>query len=220
MSKSSEDVTGGGPVTVNELVRKRGGQLVTTDCAGTLKIPDEVVLTHGVLPGRCFEADDWQAVLAAVDRQLCRECVLRILHRRAHSQIELSRKLYQRRYGRKLVAETLDWATEQGLLNDRLFCELFLDEKRQNGEWGPYRIRQELLRRGIDRELIDAAVDASPDYDETEQVMTLARKKWARLTGREEASPTLKQKLYRYLASRGFSFSLIQKALESLEQED
>ena len=49
---------------------------------------------------------------------------------------------------------------DQGYLDDARYARLFAEDKRALEGWGSERIRGTLALRGIDRELIDAAVQA------------------------------------------------------------
>lgn len=48
---------------------------------------------------------------------------------------------------------------ETRALDDARYARLFAEDKRRLEAWGSSRIRSELVRRGIQRELIDAALD-------------------------------------------------------------
>jgi regulatory protein len=68
---------------------------------------------------------------------------------------------------------------EQGYLDDARFARLFAADKRTLEGWGSDRIRRTLAGRGIDRDLIDAALAAggAPDA-ERERALELLRRRF------------------------------------------
>jgi regulatory protein len=58
------------------------------------------------------------------------------------------------------LAETaIQTLSGQGLLDDTRFAQLFVTDKRALEQWGSERIRRGLLSRGVDRHLVEAALD-------------------------------------------------------------
>lgn len=58
------------------------------------------------------------------------------------------------------VEDAIATLRDQGYLDDARYARLFAEDKRALEGWGSERIRGTLALRGIDRELIDAAVQA------------------------------------------------------------
>jgi regulatory protein len=60
---------------------------------------------------------------------------------------------------------------DQDYLDDARFARLFAQDKRALEQWGSDRIRLTLNARGIDRELIDAALPAGRELDSAVAVL-------------------------------------------------
>jgi len=76
----------------------------------------------------------------------------------------------------------------------------------------------DLFRKGIKREIIESAT--TKHNDETtyiESARVLAEKKLKRLKIKSNDSFKIKQKLYQFLAGRGYTSEIISKTLDSLE---
>ena len=68
---------------------------------------------------------------------------------------------------------------ELGYLDDARYARLFVEDKRALEQWGSDRIRRSLTERGIDRELIEAALAAAdPDGDELGRALALLRQRF------------------------------------------
>ena len=83
---------------------------------------------------------------------------LRLLGRRAHSRLELSRKLGRRGYPETEVRTALNRLTELGYLDDRAFAEGHV--RRRKGGLGPLALSAELFARGVDRGVAAGALAA------------------------------------------------------------
>ena len=82
---------------------------------------------------------------------------------RALSAKMLRDKLLAKGHDEEAADYALAWLTERSLLNDMLFAESVVRGYTRKG-YGAARIRQELTRRGIDRDTAEAAMQTfSPD---------------------------------------------------------
>ncbi len=84
------------------------------------------------------------------------EAGIRLLARRAHSRMELRRKLGRRGYDEAEVDAVVRRLTESGYLDDSAFAAGHV--RRRSPSRGPLALAAELAARGIDRRLSDAAV--------------------------------------------------------------
>lgn len=91
-----------------------------------------------------------------------RDLAMRLLTARSLSRAELERKLTQRGVTAEERESTLVWLEELGLLNDEEYAGQLVRSYSAKG-WGYYKIRQELLRRGVPRGLWDRALEELPD---------------------------------------------------------
>ena len=106
-----------------------------------------------------------------------REGAVRLLARREHSAEELAAKLIRRGWPEALVWEVVGALADAGLQSDRRFAEAFARQRAERF-YGPMRIDAELRQRGIDRALIEEAVDAL-DVDFTESAERFYRRRYA-----------------------------------------
>ncbi|MFW6346910.1 MAG: regulatory protein RecX [Halomonas sp.] len=143
-----------------------------------------------------------------------RDDAIRLLARREHSRAELASRLAAKGHEPAAIGECLDALVEQGLQSDARFAESFLRSRLLRGQ-GPLKIRAELERRGIDRELMRAVVDAATVAEAGEAdwhelaCQTLAR----RFSGPGD-SPRERARRERFLAGRGFDFDQVRFALD------
>jgi regulatory protein len=82
------------------------------------------------------------------------------LNRCARTATEVRRHLERRGVDAASCERALELLAEEGSVDDVRFARLFVEGKREFEGWGRERIRQGLLARGIDRALVEEALDA------------------------------------------------------------
>ncbi|MBI2769264.1 MAG: recombination regulator RecX [Burkholderiales bacterium] len=131
---------------------------------------------------------------------------LRLLSAREHSRVELERKLAQHEEEPGQLKNILDDLQAKGFIDEQRVVESVLN--RRAGKLGAMRIRQELQGKGLDGEMVQAAV-AQLQGSEFER----AREVWRRKFEGPPASAAERGKQMRFLASRGFGGEVIRRVL-------
>jgi regulatory protein len=134
---------------------------------------------------------------------------VRVLARRDHSVAELERKLLDKGFPAAVVEELIARLEKSGYLDDRRFAGLWAESAVRNGRgYGP-RLRLELTRRGVSREIVaDVLAGIAAAYGEKETLARLAERKFARFDP-QTASDRDKRRVFAYLQRRGFSAATI-----------
>ncbi|SEA49757.1 regulatory protein RecX [Microbulbifer marinus] len=144
---------------------------------------------------------------------------LELLTRREHSRLELRRKLADKFPNADFDA-LFERLRELNYQSDQRFAEVFARSRVQRGQ-GPLRVRRELQQRGIDNQLIAAAleqVEADWFALAAEQLQRKFRSPVSAALPRERQ---LKERARRsrYLAYRGFPADAINWALDADESD-
>ena len=136
-----------------------------------------------------------------------RERALRHLARRDHSRAELARKLASHGEHDEIQA-VIARMGELGLQSDSRYAEVFVRSK--SARFGETRLRRELTLRGIDRDLIDAALATECVESELDRARSVLRGRFS--TPPSETREWARQA--RFLQTRGFAPELIRKLLK------
>ena len=135
-----------------------------------------------------------------------RQQALKILERRDVSRKMLLDKLTEKGISNTDAEEVADWLCGLGVVNDERYAGLVVRHYAAMG-YGKRRIRDELYRRGIDRELWDAALDELPETDDAVDRLLSVRLRGA-------GSPEALQRAQSYLLRRGYSWDEVCAATE------
>ncbi|MBQ4427711.1 MAG: regulatory protein RecX [Oscillospiraceae bacterium] len=136
-----------------------------------------------------------------------KERALRLLEKRQMSRRELIKKLVEKGEDEKSAEYAADLMERIGAINDREYAGAVARHYKRMG-YGSGRVRQELLRRGIDRELWAEAIDEAPENSGKLDALLERKLRNADLSDRKEV-----KKATDMLLRRGFSWSEIKEAL-------
>jgi regulatory protein len=141
-----------------------------------------------------------------------RERALRLLARREHARVELSRKLGPHAESGEQLEALLDNLTERGLLSDERYVEMRLNARR--ARFGNARLAYELRTQGVAAALVDEALAGGEDE------LSRARQVWQRKYGSQTADVTERARQMRFLINRGFSGETIRRVLRGDFEDD
>lgn len=145
---------------------------------------------------------------------------LNMLAFRGRASRELARALERKGEPKELVTRAVERLTEQGLLDDAAFAESFTRAKVLGAQQSRRRVQQDLARKGVAREVTDAAIATvfeEEQVDQREIVEQAARKKLGSL--RKLDSVVRRRRLYAFLARRGYDADDIRAAMDAVGEE-
>ena len=133
---------------------------------------------------------------------------MRILNHRFNSEGELRRKLRAKQFADDVIDPTIQRLRAEGWLDDERFTAAYV-RTRTARRVGPLRIRRELGAAGVDRDVIQQAMEANKDGDAERATLEELCAKRLRLLARRHgeeyaASSEGRQKIAAYLVRQGY----------------
>ncbi len=142
------------------------------------------------------------------------------LNSRRRSRREVETKLLQEGYAQEVIDSTVEALISYGLIDDLAYATAFIHDKLLVKSASKRELELLLKKKGIAKEIIASVVkDTADDGSEEERARTVAEKKWQSIIRRESDSRKQRQKLYSFLASRGFEHSLVKRVVSALSDE-
>lgn len=150
--------------------------------------------------------------------EVAREIALRRLTMRDHSRNELDQALAAKDVPDDVREQLLDRFEELGLVNDQAFAESWTRARRSSRKLSKSAVRRELQSKGVEREVIDEALEPIEHDDEVALATELARKKWRQVHSlpREVAY----RRMAGQLARKGFASSVVGQVLREVMDSD
>jgi regulatory protein len=151
----------------------------------------------------------------ALDAKAARRAAVDLLARKAWSRRELTRRLERRGAPVDVAAEVVAELAARGYLDDEGFARWWAQARGQGRRVGSMRLRQELLAKGISRELVTAAVaGAFAETAELDRALDAGRHRLAVLS--RASRGRVPARLADYLLRRGYPPSVAARVVREL----
>ena len=186
--------------------RKKGRFLVTLEDETILPVTEEELLRFGLRPGEELGEEALEALRRSAKASRVKARAAGMIGRRALSKSELQRRLVRGGAEEADAQAAADWLEDIGAVDDPAYAAAVARDYGRRG-YGPARIRQELQRRGVPRELWEEALAELPDSGEV--LDALIRK---RCRG-DLTDPRELKRVSDGLLRRGFSWPEVKAAL-------
>lgn len=184
-----------------------GRWLAVLDDGSILRLGEGEVVDFALYAGKELTEEEAGALQASALRNGRKEKALSLLSRKPQSRKELGRKLAEWGASDRERDEVCDRLEELGYLNDAGYAAQVVRYYSARG-YGERKLRDELYRRGIPRELWQEAMDQAEDP--ALAIEEFLRKKWK---GALPDDPKELKRASDALARRGYHWSDISEAL-------
>ena len=160
-----------------------------------------------------YSAEELNEFIVKTGERCAYNCAVSLLSRRDHTVKEIKDKLMQKGYA-QYADTTVEKLKNQGYLSDERFAEMYLKELINLKNYGKKRIVQELLRKGINRDIIDEVLSVTemPDC----RLIELIKRKYIRHLDNDKGV----QKTINALLRLGYSYSEIRDALREIADSE
>jgi len=202
-------------VTALHLGKGRGKRVsVYLDGRFAFNLEAEVALKEGLEVGRELTTEEIKALARSNNLQRCLDAAFRYLSYRPRSEFELRERLCRRGFDSDSVEAVLTKLKEQGLVDDMEFAHFWHGNRQSFSPRSQWLTRLELRRKGVAEDTIDQVVGTVSDEDSAYRA---AVNKARRLPACDYES--FRRRLGDHLRRRGFSYGVINNAVEQLWQK-
>ena len=186
--------------------RVEGRWLAFLEDGAILRLSENEVIDFALYAGKELSEEESAALQDSVRRSALKGKTIELLSRKPQSRKEVERKLTQWEASEEEAAALCDRMEELGYLDDSAYAARVVRHYSAKG-YGERKLRDELYRRGVPRDLWDAALEQAESPDGA--IDAFVAKK---LAGKELDRKELK-KVSDALARRGYQWNDISAAL-------
>ena len=186
--------------------RVEGRWLAVLEDGSILRVGENEVIVFSLYAGKELSEEEAQKLLNCAKRSALKEKTIELLSRKPQSRKEMERKLEQWEAGEEEIKTICDRMEELGFLDDAQYAQRVVRHYSVKG-FGERKLRDELYRRGIPRELWQQAMEQQQD-SENHLDSFIAKK----LAGKPMDRQNMK-KVSDALARRGYRWSEINEAM-------
>ena len=201
-------------------VRKKGNNVyVNFDNLDELIVPYEVFVHNYIVKNDEISNERKLELEKIIELFKIKQSSFRYLSGRNHSRYELYLKLLKKKYNKQFIINTLDELEKTKLIDDDEFAKDYFSLQIKKKK-GLLKIKADLFKKGVKREIIEEIVNNSENETEfLNSAKLLAERKLEQLQKRSLEKIKIKQKIFQYLAGRGFTTDIISRILNQLEFE-
>ncbi len=157
----------------------------------------------------------FERIVTSENRWAAREYLFRILSRRDHSRKELRDKAYKKGYSGSFLEEILDEFEQKEYINDKKFALKYTADKFEFNNWGPYKIRTQLFKKGISKPDAEYCIrEVFGDQAIKDSMTELIQKKKRRY--QREPEEKRKKKIFDFLMRKGYDSQYILRYMDEL----
>ena len=194
------------PVSIRALRQTSNERIsIELDSGEEIKATLSLAAELRLFAGKALEDAELESLRASAALSLCKTRAVELLSYRPMSARELRDKLTQKGESPEAASAAVDWLCEKGLLDDGRYAGMVVRHYAAKG-YGQSRVRQELQRRGVPRELWEEALRELPEPEDKLDAYLASK-----LKGPGDRAQV--QKVSAALIRRGFSWEEIRAAL-------
>ena len=178
---------------------------VIFDDGAEIKVSAAQIADFGLYSGREISEEEYKELNNAIELNAAKTSALRTLGSRSISTRDIERRLVSKGSSVNTAQQTVEWLEQVGIVNDEELAASIVKHYTKKG-YGPAKIKDELYRRGIPREMIDDAMNSLDGKNEA--AVEYIEKKLMGSIDKDELQSVTKA-LYR----RGFSYETARDAV-------
>lgn len=163
--------------------------------------------------GMELSEEQYQHILHEIIGKRVTKRAMHLLEKQDRTEHQLWEKLLQNEYPKEAIEDAISYVKKYHYLDDKRYARTFIrihQEKRSR-----MRLRNDLLRRGISKDVIEFSMEEEFSCDEKEQIRSLLEKK---NFSTDTADRKELGKMYQFLMRRGFRSSDISEVLKTWEE--
>ncbi len=185
----------------------RGRFLVQLENGPLLKVSEEELLRFGLRTGEELDEETLESLKASARASSVKAKAAGMLGSRPLSRRELEKRLVQKGSDEEDARSAADWLEDIGALDDAAYAAALVRHYGERG-YGRARVREELRRRGVPKDLWEEALARLPQSNEV--LDGLVRKKCRG----DLSDPRERKRVSDALLRRGFSWEEVRAALQ------
>ena len=197
---------------IEQSKHKQGRILVHLEGGDLLRVTEDELLRFDLYTGLDISPETMVELQKCAARSDARLRAVNMISARPLSRQELQKRLKDKGAEESDAEAAADWLENIGALDDLAYAKTVVRHYSESG-YGEAKLRDELRRRGVPRELWEEALSTAPDPAETLSRVIASRTRGKRLDDKS------RKKLSDLLLRRGFSWRDVRSALSALGEE-
>ena len=142
-----------------------------------------------------------------------RDYCLKLITIKDRTEKEIRTKLKEKGFDENIIEEEIEFLSHYGYINDKRYAEHFTNDAIALKKWGKARIRMELSRRGVERDIVDNAIEEAFFDVDDDRLYTEMEK---RFKNADFSNMKERTRIFNFYQRRGFSPEEIKGAMNKM----
>lgn len=197
-------------------IQKRNKERVNIYLDGeyALSISAELVYKENLKVKDNIDIDKIKAVADKESYIRCKNSAIKIIERSYKTEKEVVEKLKLKGYEDRHIEASIEFLKNYNFLNDDYYAEAFVRDRLNTR--GSQKIKQDLMKKGISRDIIEEKLSEIDKTAEKEVAIKLAEKKLRVIKKSENDTYKISGKLYRFLISKGYAYDIVKEVVKEV----
>ncbi|MCM3762229.1 recombination regulator RecX [Alkalihalobacillus oceani] len=178
-------------------------------------VDEDVLIKYHLRKGLKLQDEELSRLLEEDEMKKAYHLALHYLSYRMRSIDEVRSYLQKKEKKPSDIEAVIAKLLEQRLLNDGEFARAYIRSKKNSLLRGPFKLKQELLQKGVKADVVDQALMEFPAGEQEERIAAWLQKQQSRSPKLSEQA--WRTKLANQLMSKGFTREVITAALQQVE---
>lgn len=201
---------------ITKIEKKKRLYLLEVDESEKLYVTEDTIVRFMLTKGMVLDEETLKEIQIFAQFSHGKNLALYHISFKQRTEAEVRKYLTEHEISSEIIGQVLETLKEDRWIADAKYVENFISQNMNNGDKGPFVLKQKLLQKGIAAQLIDQEMERADFSELAEKVgQKLVKKYQAKLPAK-----ALKDKVVQALSNKGFSFSQAQAAFASLEIEN
>ena len=204
----------GDVMEITDLIRRGKSELYKTFVDGeyVCLLEEETLYKHKIKIGTKLSEHEFEQLRKESENLTCKNVAINYVSKSLKTRQQTFDNLKQKGFLISSINNALDMLENYGYINDKYYAEMFIKSK-QNSK-GILYIKSALKQKGIKENIINEVLC---EYKSNEQDIEMLAEKYLK---NKQKNIDTKQKLYRHLLSKGFTYEEVQKIISKLFSGD
>lgn len=204
---------------INKFIKKKNGMYnVLLEDGTSLIVHEELILKYGLLLTKKISDDDIKKIEEENLIYISYDLAIKYISKKARSEKEIREYLEKNNVNKCIIDNTISMIQKDGYINDKLYCEMFINDKINLSNDGPLKIKEELIKKGIDENTINSKIAIFDEDIQKDKIKKMALKQIK--INKTKSNYFLKNKIISYLSNLGYSKQYIVSIINELKFEN
>ena len=139
---------------------------------------------------------------------------LKSINSRVKSKYDLRKLLTEKEYDNNTINDVIKLLEKQGYLDDDRYAYSFINDKMITTNWGPYKIKSELVKHKIEETIIDNNLEVFNREEQLIRIEKIAEKMLK--ANKNNGGVVLKNKIKNNIINMGYDIDLVNEVVDKM----